>query len=175
MTYVGRFPVTSDISGITQSEIRAVIAHEIQLYQNQLKPLQGTVVPRFVGLWGGGPGEVEEVWCAMYEDGGMLLPDWQRANLTYHPWHKDTFWETLSLTISPSDTVRALYHALHDAGVLHGDVCWRHVLRSGVKLKLVDFDQAAVRGPTDGDEIWAMSCAAEMEDVERMLRNGGKW
>jgi predicted Ser/Thr protein kinase len=67
--------------------------------------------------------------------------------------------------------IRALYAALHRAGVRHGDVGWQHVLRCGMEVRLIDFDRATVRPDTTTDTEWDRLCEAERGYVHLMLRN----
>lgn len=72
-----------------------------------------------------------------------------------------------------SHTIRRHYEALHDAGVIHNDVSWHHILRryDDAQLWIVDFDRAVVRTSEDDIE-WYRRCAAEMEQVDLLLAEG---
>lgn len=70
-----------------------------------------------------------------------------------------------------SDRIRDIYDELHDAGVLHGDVEWRHVLsreRSQTNLCLIDFGRAKLRSDMS-DQEWQISMKREQLSVESML------
>lgn len=64
-----------------------------------------------------------------------------------------------------------MYHALHAAGVLHGDVEWRHVREKDGKMRLIDFDRATILQdlPDTQKQYWDVITATEMDNVERML------
>lgn len=66
---------------------------------------------------------------------------------------------------SPRSTIRRHYRALHAAGVLHGNVAWRHILQHDDDIRLVNFERAVLR-TTEG---WDKLCADEMKAVDRML------
>lgn len=72
-----------------------------------------------------------------------------------------------------SHTIRRHYEALHDAGVIHNDVSWRHILRRPDEsdLWIVDFDRAIARSNEDDIE-WYRRCASEMEQVDVLLAEG---
>jgi len=59
--------------------------------------------------------------------------------------------------------------------VVHNDVEWRHVLRSGSRIRLIDFERATTRegGDFEGIDRWERKCRAEMLVVEEMLALGG--
>lgn len=52
---------------------------------------------------------------------------------------------------------------------------WRHVLRSGSRIRLIDFERATTRegGDFEGIDRWERKCRAEMLVVEEMLALGG--
>lgn len=75
----------------------------------------------------------------------------------------------LALLSDSRNQIRALYAALHSAGVRHGDVSWRHVLQRGNEIRLIDFDRARVRNEQMSDNEWKRLCALEMREVEEML------
>ena len=62
-----------------------------------------------------------------------------------------------------------LYGALHLAGVIHSDVTWRHVLRRGNSLRIIDFERALTRLGHQDDRTWRERCEMEMSAVEIML------
>ncbi len=63
-----------------------------------------------------------------------------------------------------------LYSALHDAGVIHNDVSWRHILRQGNSLRLIDFERAIRKKDDDGDDWWKEACGHEMWMLDAVLR-----
>lgn len=67
-----------------------------------------------------------------------------------------------------SRRIHQLYAKIREAGVIHHDVSWRHVLRLGPKLSLIDFERAIPRGQLSG-RTWAAMCAQEMSRVDAML------
>lgn len=64
-----------------------------------------------------------------------------------------------------------MYTDLHAAGVIHGDVQWRHIRRLGMckTLQLVDFDRAQLRSAGMSEEDWDDLTRMEMDCVEIML------
>lgn len=56
----------------TWREAKAAIVHEALLFHNQLAPLQGTVVPRCLGLFGR-LHQDDEIWHLLMEDVGCVL------------------------------------------------------------------------------------------------------
>lgn len=67
--------------------------------------------------------------------------------------------------------MRKAYADLHAAGVLHGDVQWRHIRRLGMSkaLQLVDFDRAQLRSAGMSEEDWEVLTRMEMDCVEILL------
>lgn len=57
---------------------------------------------------------------------------------------------------------------LHDAGVLHNDVHYRHILQRDGLVRLIDFDRAIVRDEHT-DEVWDTLCQKEMANVSKVL------
>jgi len=102
----------------TISEGRRLILNEARLYIGPLRPLQGVVVPHFEGLFRTLPQSsnsnacIPEVWCVLQEDGGMALSKADRLKPVVQR------------------QIVCLYLRLHDAGVIHNDVSWRHILGS---------------------------------------------
>ena len=72
--------------------------------------------------------------------------------------------------IRGSRKVRSLYKALHQAGVIHNDVEWRHILVCRTQLRLVDFVSATTKSDYD-EEQWSLVCNAEMDMVNELLRS----
>ena len=85
------------------------------------------------------------------------------------------------------NVIRGLYTALHDQGVIHGDVEWRHILAPPCKrvynsvlkvhlrhralvdkIRIVDFGLACIRSHQSASE-WEVMCANEMERVEELF------
>lgn len=69
-----------------------------------------------------------------------------------------------------STKIRRHYEALHDAGVLHNDIGWCHILRrpDHSTVWIIDFDRAVVRSGEDDDE-WDRLCVSELEKVDLLL------
>lgn len=67
--------------------------------------------------------------------------------------------------------MRKAYADLHAAGVLHGDVQWRHIRRLGMSkaLQLVDFDRAQLRSAGMSEEDWEVLTRMEKDCVEILL------
>jgi len=64
-----------------------------------------------------------------------------------------------------------MYKKLHEHGVLHTDIGWRHILRGKHGLKLVSFDRAIMRR-SETDEEWARKCKTEMDALDELLGEG---
>jgi len=68
--------------------------------------------------------------------------------------------------------ILALYNDIHQAGVIHGDVAWRHILAKNknlATLRLIDFDHCIIRAEDDNDQNWDQQCATEISEVRRMM------
>ncbi|KLO06490.1 hypothetical protein SCHPADRAFT_946044 [Schizopora paradoxa] len=107
------------------------IHSEAAAYSGPLAALQGRAVPTCYGLFEGrlrlGPGPPVQYWLLLLEDAGFSIR---------------SFW---MLTHDERERVRELYSELHQAGVAHGDVHPRHVLRDKTgKLSLIDFEGATL-------------------------------
>ncbi|KAJ6617582.1 hypothetical protein B0H10DRAFT_1797142 [Mycena sp. CBHHK59/15] len=108
----------------------ADLEREAALYEQQLKPLQGAVVPQCYGFY-------------MTKVNGRLLACLLLENCAGVPGEK-------VLDIN-GKVLRAAY-ALHAAGVLHGDLAdGHHFVNMGRELRIVDFSTAVphqcVHGP----------------------------
>lgn len=72
-----------------------------------------------------------------------------------------------------SNTIRRHYEALHDAGVLHNNVGWPHILchPSHCAIRIVDFSRAVARSD-ETDPEWDHRCASELEELDLLLASG---
>lgn len=123
------------------------------VYKGPLADLQGRLVPQLRGIFGSCQSDGVQVWCVMLDDAGEeIKPSERRSN-----------WVQKS--------VRKAYADLHAAGVLHGDVQWRHIRRLGMSkaLQLVDFDRAQLRSACMSEEDWEDLTRIEMDCVEILL------
>ncbi|BEJ15023.1 hypothetical protein CspHIS471_0407900 [Cutaneotrichosporon sp. HIS471] len=120
---------------------RGAMEREARLY-TELEGLQGTVMPRFYGLWRGTcPSKSDyrpdyELLVLAVEDVGESLQakvrDWAQA--------KDY-----------TEAIRSAYDQLHDAGIVHNDVNLCNIMVSGPRLSLVDFESALRKGDAEFD------------------------
>jgi len=87
LTDIKTFAATlgSTPTGYTAPEARRAIANEIALVVGPLSNLQGKVIPRLHGLLGSlqslDSGDQAEVWCALYDDVGRIMPDSAKMNV----------------------------------------------------------------------------------------------
>jgi hypothetical protein len=75
------------------------------------------------------------------------------------------------LLLTPRRAIRGLYSRLHENGIIHIDVAWRHILRGDKGLKLISFDRAVVRH-LESDEEWQIQCRVEMSRLDELLGEG---
>jgi len=74
-----------------------------------------------------------------------------------------------------------LYESIHSAGVIHGDVSWRHILlspsshRARPKIRMIDFDCALDLGGVRDETKLAAWVEDEMDMVRAMLDLPGAW
>ncbi|CAK9780213.1 hypothetical protein CC85DRAFT_283370 [Cutaneotrichosporon oleaginosum] len=121
---------------------RAAMEREARLY-TALQGLQGSVVPRFYGLWRGtcpskSPYRPDyELLVMAVEDVGESLQakvrDWAQAK-------------------EYADAIRAAYDKLHTAGIVHNDVNLCNIMVSGPRLSLVDFEGALRTGEAEFED-----------------------
>lgn len=124
------------------------ISTDLAVYDH-LKPLQGRVIPHFLGLLGSYQPDHTQQWAALFDDAGYPL----------QPNDGDTHVQS---------TVKKHYEDLHAAGVLHIDVGWHHILRHNDAIRLVGFKSSVIR-TIETDEVWAEKCSEEMGKVNGML------
>lgn len=123
------------------------IKREYDILTGPLASLQGDVVPRLYGLWKSQSGTC---LCLM-EDAGQPFSngDIQDREMLCVP----TVKSSRLLTLTSSAKVRSAVQRIFDAGVAHDDLEWRHVFRSGDNVKIIDFDNAHLRGD-ETQEQW---------------------
>jgi len=98
-----------------------------------MRTLQGSVVPRFLGLWRGtwdlephGCKGTGVMWLTILEDCGH---------------------EPESFNDADRESVLEMCHHLHSCGVIHRDPQRRHILRhNDGRLRLIDFEVAGTEG-----------------------------
>ena len=135
-----------------------------------LRELQGTVVPRVAGMYGG-LANGREVWMLFLEDVG---PEVEGDS-------PDKFFEAdkyAPLVVRPQDRLTDFrreildkYRRLHEAGIIHGDVATRHWRRhaSATKeeesIRIIDFDHSTARTDVD-PETFERMIETEMREVQ---------
>ncbi|WVO17697.1 hypothetical protein L204_105395 [Cryptococcus depauperatus] len=134
MTDPQRFPREASHGMFTCWEARKAVFQECEFYSKYLKKLQGEIVPRSYGLWGGrlklGDEDEEGLWCEVWT---MILEDCgPPVNVA-------------TLTDDERNEIVTLYRKLHRHGVLHGDPDPRHWrLHPEGGFRLIDFDSATM-------------------------------
>lgn len=145
--------IVSKEEGIHHANLR----HEVDLYQNQLKPLQGTVVPEFYGIFTGAllrssKTSQERATCILLENCGeaisYCLEDLKEHQLIFihcvNLYHIDC---------DSSVAIKNAFHQLHEAGVVHGSIDYEgNILKADgpngdTRIVLVDFAIASVHSP----------------------------
>lgn len=119
--------------------------YEAEMYAGPLRPLQGTAVPRYFGLYSGADDDGRWLYALVLERVGRAIH--RRRDGTKATWE--------SLLPQQRRAVASLYTKVHAAGVVHGDIELRHVRREldGVRgvgcgggLRLIDFEGARAVG-----------------------------
>ncbi|ODN89735.1 hypothetical protein L198_06429 [Cryptococcus wingfieldii CBS 7118] len=140
VTVIAKITSPSSYSGyprdFPQQTARDAVLNKYRLYSTRLKHLQGSVVPRCYGLWGGvfkakSQWDIgREIWVMLMEYGGKTLED---------------VYDAFTGVDDPSARRELLrqYERLHQANVLHQDIDIRHWLqRPGGGWMIIDFDGA---------------------------------
>ncbi|KDQ07896.1 hypothetical protein BOTBODRAFT_192145 [Botryobasidium botryosum FD-172 SS1] len=124
---------------------------EIFLFSNQLRPVQGVVVPWLIRV------EPLKFGFVTY----LMEPPGQKWSHA-HP----------NMSHTEKKLIIRAYERLHLCGVLHGDVQLRHILVSGSKALIVDFQKSASLFPNRSVELPKCTqddLMAEMEDVKWLI------
>ncbi|TYJ51957.1 hypothetical protein B9479_007446 [Cryptococcus floricola] len=166
VTVIAKITSPSSYSGyprdFPQQAARDAVLNEYRLYSTRLKHLQGSVVPKCYGLWGGvfkakSQWDIgRELWVMLMEYGGDAPED------VYDAFMGDD---------APSVRRELLrqYERLHQANVLHHDIDPRHWLqRPGGGWMIIDFDGARELTGAQEDE-------SEKEEEMRRVRFELPW
>jgi hypothetical protein len=119
-----------------------ILQKEVRVFQ-RLESLQGTVIPRF------------------YQYG--MLWDWLHLIAMEdcgEPLHEDEI-------AGHAGKIRELVQALHDNGVLHGDVRKANILKDGQgQIRLIDFSHSKFQGDDGLD--WDRECQQELATIDTL-------
>ncbi|WVW78703.1 hypothetical protein I302_100663 [Kwoniella bestiolae CBS 10118] len=127
---------------IPQNEIFEEALKQEEFYLGPLADLQGDIVPKYHGLYT----SVEGGWyiAIMLEWAGYALGP--RVIYLKEEWLQKVY---------------EAYETLHLHGVMHSDLCTRHILvDDNHKIRLVSFRQSARKYLTDEDDVSVLMCEA---------------
>ncbi|WRT65855.1 uncharacterized protein IL334_002806 [Kwoniella shivajii] len=116
---------------------------EERMYLNILKPVQGSLVPHYYGLY--------QITLGLHRDHAYLAMILEFVGWPIGPYYPHRTQEMRSATY-------AAYQELHLLGVLHENLCGRHVLMSRtqddeLKARLVGFRYASLVDPTQPEGV----------------------
>lgn len=128
------------------------VIHEAELYNSPpMRELQGSIVPRFYGLWGGSEGQAigtETTWPLSYL---TVLENVGDSKASYGYVGLD------SLSLKEKDEVWEVYAGLHQKGIIHDAMSFKveHLRRhpEDGKLRLIDFEKSRWVGQGENEVV----------------------
>jgi len=162
--------------GLTRSDMMGQILGEADLYATNMLSLQGTVVPRFYGVW-----TLERRVCS-----SKLEPDQETPpsdSLTEcvltiledvgTPIGKDDPATRAQMDEADRERIREVHRALHAVGVVHGEASHKMshtMVDSSGRVRLIDFERSQrCERFVEGQPV-PLAVAYELEKLESHLR-----
>lgn len=162
--------------GLTRSDMMGQILGEADLYTTNMLSLQGTIVPRFYGVWAlqtqsctskSGPGQEPrpsdpptECVLTILEDVGTPIGNDDPATRA-------------QMDEADRERIREVHRALHAVGVVHGEASHKMshtMVDSSGRVRLIDFERSQrCERFVEGQPV-PLAVAYELEKLESHLR-----
>ena len=162
--------------GLARSDVMNHILGEADLYTTNMLPLQGTVVPRFYGVWAlerepclpsAGPAQEQTRSDSLSECVLTILED------VGEPFKPDHQTSRVGMAESDREMVRDAHRALHRVGVIHGEASHKMShsrLDTAGRIRLIDFERSERCEPVVDGEPTPKAVAYELERLNCYLR-----